>query len=140
MQRLHKFLRLRSFERSLVIEAAFLLFAYVLVVRLLPFRVWRRVLPDRGQAAAVPGRALSPEKVCWAVAAAARLIPGTWCLPQALAAHRLLRAAGYSARLRIGVCRTPVFRAHAWVESSGRVIVGGPAGSYIPLPFQEVVP
>jgi len=66
--------------------------------------------------------------VAWAVATAAMLLPvRNSCLHDALAAQWLLAACGRRSTIRFGVVRNSVhaFRAHAWVESEGRVIVGG---------------
>jgi hypothetical protein len=63
------------------------------------------------------------------VAAAARFVPRSTCLIQAVAAHRLLRRGGSPAVLCLGVLRDPGagFHAHAWVESEGQVLIGGGA-------------
>jgi Transglutaminase-like superfamily len=53
--------------------------------------------------------------------------PARNCLVQALVAHALLRRYGRPAHVRFGVATGDRFQAHAWVESQGRVIVGGPA-------------
>jgi hypothetical protein len=47
-------------------------------------------------------------------------------LTQALAAHLLLLRNGFDAELCLGVARGPGgnFRAHAWVEQDGRVLIG----------------
>ena len=61
---------------------------------------------------------------------------GKTCLPQALAAQVLLERCGYPARLRVGVVKggEGQLEAHAWVESQGRIIVGGAeVERYIPL-------
>lgn len=47
--------------------------------------------------------------------------PGARCLPQAVAAARLLRARGYPVKLVVAVRRFP-FAAHAWVECDGAVL------------------
>ena len=53
----------------------------------------------------------------------------------------LLTRHGYSAQLRIGVARAAAgpFKAHAWVECAGTVIIGGGSalGDYTPLPALE---
>jgi hypothetical protein len=76
------------------------------------------------------------ELLIWAVTAASRYVPGATCLAQALAAQVLLGRTGYPARLRIGVAKGEErkFEAHAWVESQGRVVIGGPGlGRFTPL-------
>lgn len=75
-----------------------------------------------------------------AVRRASRLVPQASCLTQALATIMLLRRRGLIGRLRIGVQRDPEgqFRAHAWVELCGRVVIGGsPDGltEFTPLPL-----
>ncbi len=62
--------------------------------------------------------------VVWAVTIAGRYVPGATCLVQALVAERVLKRAGHPALLRIGVSNQPGFRAHAWVESNGKVLLG----------------
>ena len=72
------------------------------------------------------GRA-SLEQIAWAVAAASRCVPVATCLVQALAAQVLLGRRGHPVELHIGVARGARGRleAHAWVESRGRVVIGG---------------
>jgi hypothetical protein len=67
------------------------------------------------------------DRVAWAVTAASRWVPAATCLTQALAAQVLLARCGLSGRLHIGVSKDARQRlvAHAWVESQGRVVVGG---------------
>jgi hypothetical protein len=65
-------------------------------------------------------RAVDAPALARAIARAARLLPGTHCLPRALALAGWLRALGAPARLRIGVRRQDSGpRAHAWVELDG---------------------
>ncbi len=80
---------------------------------------------------------MSPEEIAWAVGVAARRVPGASCLTQALALQLLCRRRGYPTQLQIGVERKGSrFRAHAWVERDGKVIIGNLAdlGSFLPLP------
>lgn len=127
-KRLDRFLRLGPSDRGLLLAAAALSAAIGLALWVLPFRNLRRLLfrllPARGR----PADRFSPERIAWAVAAASRYVPNArTCLPSALAAEALLRREGHPARLRIGVARRGGggFRAHAWVESGDRVVVGG---------------
>jgi hypothetical protein len=69
---------------------------------------------------------LDPAQIGWAINKAAAFFPGgASCLPRALAAQWLLAQAGHDARLRIGVTNDEKFEAHAWVVSSGEIVVGG---------------
>jgi hypothetical protein len=68
-----------------------------------------------------------------------RRIPRATCLTQALALQTMLARRGTETSLRLGVARDDRgrFRAHAWLEQNGAVLIGGEeatAGGYVPLP------
>ena len=144
MKRLHKFLTLTPSDRVLLINALLLLGAIRLGLKLLPFQTLRRLLARMAQ----PIRTLqevekvSVDKVAWAVIVASHYIPGARCLAQALATQVLLERRGYPTQLRIGFTRDKggQMSAHAWVESEGRVAIGGTGNMarYIPVPLPEV--
>jgi hypothetical protein len=71
------------------------------------------------------------ECVTRAVEAVSRRIPQATCLTQALSAQLLLRHLGYDSSLCLGVARDHrgEFRAHAWLEREGSVVIGGTAAS-----------
>src|SRR5438309_451978 len=72
-------------------------------------------------------RGMHPDRVVWAVVVASRYVPMSTCLTQALAAQVLLARRGYSAHLHIGVAKEGAeakLKAHAWVESDGKVLIG----------------
>jgi len=73
------------------------------------------------------GKDFSEEYLVWSVAVVSPYVPKTTCLAQALAAQLLLQRAGHQARLHIGVNYGIGGRleAHAWVESQGRILIGG---------------
>ncbi len=130
MKRLGKFLRLSSTEQRLFVRAALLLAGVRVGLWLLPFEILRRHLTRTGQAAAQSMQpvSVSPEKIAWALTVASRYVPGAGsCLVQALAAQVLLERQGHPASLHIGVAKAEEnqFEAHAWVESQGKVVVGG---------------
>ena len=140
MSRLRKLFALPSAERRALLGAALLLPIVRLGLSVLPFGTLRRLLgvSERPRSRRPPKRQPAPDRVAWAVRVASRHLLGTWsCLTQALAAQLLLRWHRYPAVLRIGVARPEEesFRAHAWVESEGRVVYGEASGSqYTPLP------
>jgi hypothetical protein len=74
--------------------------------------------------------------IYWAVTAASKRVPGTVCLPWALALRGLLLQSGRACELRIGVApgdATPI-KAHAWVECEGRQLTwGDPVEGYAVL-------
>jgi hypothetical protein len=67
------------------------------------------------------------DRLTWAVETVSRFVPAATCLTQALAAQVLLTRRGRAARLHIGVSKAEgrKLEAHAWVESQGRVVIGG---------------
>ena len=143
MREVSKFLALAPAERRLLLGAAALLGAIAVGLRLLPFRTLRRIAASLGHPPARPARRPHPsaDRIAWAITVASRYLPGTRsCLPQALAAELLLRRHGHPATLRLGVARNDGrdFRAHAWVESEGRVVFGAThQPRYTPLPALE---
>jgi hypothetical protein len=91
----------------------------------------RRVAPPRS-----PAPHETADRVARAVAAASRRVPGARCLAQALAGQILLARRGVPAEVRLGVARDGTdgpdetrgrgrVHAHAWLESEGRVVLGG---------------
>jgi transglutaminase-like putative cysteine protease len=64
--------------------------------------------------------------IAWAIEVVnAKRLTGALCLPQALAAHAMLRRRDIASRLCLGVARAnEAFVAHAWVEVGEDVIVG----------------
>lgn len=137
-----KFLRLPSPERLLLLRAALLLGGIRLGLSLLPFPVLRgllsRVRVGRSRLDNVGHSSI--DQPVWAVAAAGRYIPKATCLAQALALQVLLTRQGHVVRLYIGVAKGKQGRleAHAWVESQGKVLLGGTAcGRYTRLAALE---
>ena len=139
MRLLFKFVRLSCLKRSLLLKAALLLFLAEAGLHLIPFRFFKSLFsgsPRRSGKGVVPDRSLYLN-IGWAVSAAAGRLPGTHrCLPQALAAQMLLRWYGAPSRIRIGVAKDSFdrFQAHAWLESGGKIVVGGQGvKQYVPL-------
>lgn len=127
MKSLHKFITLSSADRRLVIRVAITVAAIRCGLVFLSFQTVTRFLARHS-----PGLAneepdpLLPEKVSRIVRALSRHVPRATCLTQALATVQILRSFGQSASLRIGVAKedTGELKAHAWVESRGRVVIG----------------
>ena len=98
-----------------------LLVFYRAGLALAPFRIVRCALPPLPETEA-PAWVLARTR--WAVATAARAALGATCLPQAMAANALLSLQGYNSLIRVGVRRSDgALQAHAWLLSSGRVVV-----------------
>ena len=69
------------------------------------------------------------DRCAWALTRGSRVVPHATCLTQALAGQWLLHRLGYASQVVIGV--RPLdgdsLAAHAWLNASGRTVVGGDA-------------
>jgi len=74
----------------------------------------------------------TPALLMWGVQTASRYVPRASCLTQAVAGLLLLHRYGHKANLCIGVANTKSggFRAHAWLERKGSVILGGDVSGF----------
>lgn len=139
MRRLRQFLAFTPSDRILLVRAGVLLGVIRLGLSLLPFQILPCLLRKVSTAPGVLHEAdrAAPDRIAWAVTVASQYVPKATCLAQALAAQVLLARQGYPACLRIGVTKSEEGRleAHAWVESQGKIVIGGSAlGRYTPLP------
>lgn len=130
MKLLLKFLHLTKRDLQHLVSTALLLGAIKLGLLLLPFQTLRRLLVSITRATSQLQEVDKAyiDKVIWAVAVASRYMPGgAKCLAQAMATQVLLGRRGYPAALRIGVAKGEAgqLEAHAWVESQGKIIIGG---------------
>jgi Transglutaminase-like superfamily len=125
-----RFTSLDPADRRLLLEAASWMALVWTGLRLLRFPTLRHILDDYASGAATDAgphpNAMS--RIPWAIAAAANRFPWATCLVQALAADVLLRRAGLTCELRIGVRvssnRSQPLEAHAWIECDGAVAIG----------------
>jgi hypothetical protein len=127
MRKIRKFLNLSSTEQRLLIRTWILLGLIRLGLELFPFSTLRKLL-DRLRSILGRGeKEFSEEQLVWSVTVVSRYIPKATCLAQALTAQFLLQQAGHQACLHIGVADADEGRlkAHAWVESQGRILMGG---------------
>jgi hypothetical protein len=127
MRRIYKFLNLSSGERRLLIKVWVLFGVIRLGLELFPFSTLRKLLDRLRPKLGSFKEEFSEEQLVWSVTVVSRYIPKTTCLAQALAAQLLLQQAGHQARLHIGVeeAEKGNIKAHAWVESQGRILIGG---------------
>ena len=140
--RLGKFWRLPLSDKMLLARATWHLSTVSLGLRLLPFSFWQRRMEDRPTTDPAPSGSYSPERTLWSVSVAGGYVPGATCLVRALVAQSMLRHAGQSAQVRLGVSfqREDRFQAHAWLEQDGRILLGADDGPspYVPLPPASV--
>lgn len=129
MRWLRKLGSLPASEWRLLVEALGLLLTVRTGLSLGLYSLQRRMVARclHSRPSAAPRIGLTAECVALAVRRASRIVPGATCLAQALAGQVLLARAGHLSTLRIGVARRghDGISAHAWVESGGRVVIGG---------------
>ncbi len=140
MKKVIKFLRLPFVEKYLLIKCILLLTAIRLGLSLLSFKAILNLLDGNREKHIVlkNNEQLSPDKISWSVEVASRHVPLTTCLIKALTTKVLLARQGYQSSLNIGVTKSEKghLDAHAWVESEGRIVIGGlkDLSRYAPLP------
>ncbi len=111
-----------------------------LALWVVPFGLLRRALARVRKRPARAGDSVPREWISRAVEFTAHWVPYASCLSKALAGYVLLRRFGYDGVLHLGVTggEAERFRAHAWLECDGRVIIGGGPGEFVPLPPIEM--
>lgn len=128
LKRLTSLARLSAREQWFALRALGTLAGVRVALRLLPFGRLRALIDHVAGAAPVPPAPPDPgvaRAVRRAVNRAARTIPGSVCLAQALTAELLLRRDGQATRVSIGVALDgKPLAAHAWVESAGVLVTG----------------
>jgi hypothetical protein len=120
--------RLPRLERRLATKSIVLVALVRLGLWLMPFRTIQRVCAYWGRPGGNGrGSAAGTREIVWAVRLASRYVPRATCLVQALATQILLGRYGHAGQVHIGVALDEKlgFRAHAWVESQGEVLIGG---------------
>ena len=128
MKRLLKFIKLQRTDKILCAEALLIVISVALVLRFVPFRVFKASL-SKGLSCEIknaPADWAKIKKIVRSVSFFSRFVPFTTCLTNALAAMLLMRRKGQHSVLRIGVTRDAEqrFKAHAWLETNGHVIIG----------------
>ena len=123
-----KFVELPPGRRTLLLRACFVVAGFRLALTTLPFRWVRSLAEFSGRTRRSRLRPPVPvDEFSWAVSVASRRVPRATCLTQALALQLLLAHEGRPSNLRIGVAKAEDGRlqAHAWLETEGRVVIGG---------------
>ena len=135
---LAKFLRLSASDRRFLLKVLLAVWVVRLMLSLLPFRKVRELLTKFATTNRNTAEQFPLEHVAWAVSRASRFVPAASCLTQALVTKLFLGRLGHPATVRIGVARSEAgeLQAHAWVESRGKIVIGGSQRSlqrYTPL-------
>ncbi len=141
-RRLVRFAQVGRARRLLLLEAVVWLALARLALVAMPFRVIARrsgafIAPGDAAVKDVLGATPSPDEqevareVGWAVTRAARYVPfKAVCLPQALAARRMLKRRGIASVLHFGAIpgdgADRRLEAHAWLDTAGVEVTGYP--------------
>ena len=148
MNRWVKFWKLAPVERRLLFGALGDLLAVRVGLRVLPLQ---RILTyskrlqaqtsEVGRFYGLPeSSVVSVHQIAWAIRTVGRYLPGGGnCLVKSLAGHFMLARRGYASQLQIGAARDDgQFKAHAWVECEGQIVIGAAGVSqYTPFPNLE---
>lgn len=120
-----EFASLSREERTLLCTVTAVLLSSRLLLPVVGLDRTRRTIGWLVRALPPYARLRDPDHVPWAVEVAVAHLPVTLtCLMRAIAGEALLTASDYRARIRLGVARDEEFRAHAWVERQGEVVIG----------------
>ena len=103
-------------------------------VRLFPYATVMRTIA-RIPASRSPRAAITPAECAIAIRRAAAVWPTARCLPQAIAGYCLLRRAGLTPTVTVGVAvEDRRLDAHAWLECDGITVTGGGVEHrYVPI-------
>ncbi len=132
MNRFRKFFALPFQDKKLLIQSLFLVAAIRMSLWVFPFR-WVNKWASRLELPENDGERLdwiAINGIVHSVRTSSGYVPSATCLTQALATQALLRIKGQGSRVRIGVDKdeSAGLMAHAWVEVSGRIIIGEERG------------
>lgn len=134
------FWRLGNPERGIALEAAAVLLATRIGLRIAGFKRWKRILevftpaPPRDPDGPSPSLAAA-RAIARVGESAAGYVPfPASCLERSLTVWWLLRRRGVTAEIRAGARKSEDrFEAHAWVECRGAILTGGEEGEFVPF-------
>ncbi len=128
MKKLLNFFKLPLREKVLLGESFFLVAFIGLALRLVPFKflkkTFTRKLMEEAEQKPIDWNQINT--IVRSVRSVSRFVPFATCLPQALATMLLIKSKGQHSELKIGVAKDDEqhFKAHAWLETNGRIIIG----------------
>jgi hypothetical protein len=137
LQKLFTFSTLPLSEKFIWLEAVVYLVLARLTLWILPYRLVERGTRRLRSWMWRPVVSSEVAQVAPIVVSAARYVPRATCLAQALTAQIMLARRGAPSEIKFGVRTTHEagFEAHAWLESEGRILIGGSEGRWVQLPI-----
>ena len=132
MKILTNFLKQSRVDQKLLITTLLSMITIRLKLYLIPFNSIHRSLEKSNHKTL---NDIPISKLIWAVQTVSNYIPHATCLTKALTAQNLLKKNGYNGIIKIGVGKdiNGEFEAHAWLEYSGKVVLGESEKEYVPL-------
>ncbi len=129
MNKIAKFFALNRRESNLLISTFILLTLVRLGLWLISFKTLQQLLSpiSKTKFPSQEKHQTSLEKIIWAVEVSSRYMPGgVKCLARALTCQVFMSRYGYGSQLCLGVTKGEAgeLKAHAWVESEGKIIIG----------------
>lgn len=125
------FLRNSLADQLLLLKCLVLVFCCRLALWTLPLKMWRQPLARFAgrQSPTKPDDMQRVRRIASCVKRVSSYVPAASCLTQALVTQFLLARQNLGSTLRIGVSKsaTGEFKAHAWLECCGEIIIGGSA-------------
>lgn len=128
MKRFLNFFRLPLTEKLLLGESLVMVALIGFGLQVVPFKFFRKSLATQlvKDAKQEPIDWKQINLIVRSVRSVSRFVPFASCLPQALTAMFLIKLKGQHSELKIGVAKdeNELFKAHAWLETNGRIIIG----------------
>ncbi|MFA0832413.1 MAG: lasso peptide biosynthesis B2 protein [Methanobacterium formicicum] len=120
-----KFIRLPNLDKRVAIESLFWLSMVRIMIWVFPFYSVQKKVQKIVSRYNDNGKNVPMYRIRLMLLVAARYVPKSTCLVQALAGHILFSKYGYPTSIKIGVLtENGEFEAHAWLESDDKVVLG----------------
>lgn len=132
---INNFLKLSWKDKQLIIKTLFLMIFVRLMLWIIPFTYIHRFFNKKNINKRKSYDYKLVDKLIWAVKSVTCHVPKTTCLTDALTAQTLLKKHGYPSLVKIGVGKDAnnQFKAHAWLEYAGEVVIGESNKDYVPI-------
>ena len=126
---LSSFIKLPSQEKHLALQSLFWVSRLRLMIWIFPFPQVQKRVQEMGSSTlrkdSKPDHDVPMHRIRFMIQMAARYVPSSTCLVQALAGYILFSKYGYTTLIKIGVLNEDgQFEAHAWLERGDEVVLG----------------
>jgi hypothetical protein len=123
------FMKLSSKEKQLALQSLFWVSRLRLMIWIFPFPYVQKRVQKMGSSTSRkdsnPDHLVTMHRISFMIQMAARYVPSSTCLVQALAGYILFSKYGFTTLIKIGVLNEDgQFEAHAWLEYGDDVVLG----------------